>query len=113
MAQIKVAVLDDYQQAPKPHFDGLRSAGYEIVTFTDTLLPYNHPDTPENVKDALAEHNNIEIRGFGTFKVRERKSRLARNPRTGDPVEVPPRAVPVFKPSKDLRALVEERPLSV
>jgi len=65
------------------------------------------------VKDALAEHKNIEIRGFGTFKVRERKSRLARNPRTGDPVEVPPRAVPVFKPSKDLRALVEERPLEV
>jgi integration host factor subunit beta len=65
------------------------------------------------VKDALAEHKNIEIRGFGTFKVRERKSRLARNPRTGDPVEVPPRAVPVFKPSKDLRALVEERPLGV
>jgi integration host factor subunit beta len=66
-----------------------------------------------SVKDALAEHKNIEIRGFGTFKVRERKSRLARNPRTGDPVEVPPRAVPVFKPSKDLRALVEERPLEV
>jgi integration host factor subunit beta len=65
------------------------------------------------VKDALAEHRNIEIRGFGTFKVRERKSRLARNPRTGDPVEVPPRAVPVFKPSKDLRTLVEERPLGV
>jgi integration host factor subunit beta len=66
-----------------------------------------------SIKDALAEHKNIEIRGFGTFKVRERKSRLARNPRTGDPVEVPPRAVPVFKPSKDLRALVEERPLEV
>jgi integration host factor subunit beta len=65
------------------------------------------------VKDALADHKNIEIRGFGTFKVRERKSRLARNPRTGDPVEVPPRAVPVFKPSKDLRALVEEKPLEV
>jgi nucleoid DNA-binding protein len=65
------------------------------------------------VKDAMAEHQNIEIRGFGTFKVRERKSRLARNPRTGDPVEVPPRAVPVFKPSKELRAMVEERPLEV
>lgn len=65
------------------------------------------------IKDAMAEHKNIEIRGFGTFKVRERKSRLARNPRTGDPVEVPPRAVPVFKPSKDLRALVEEKPLEV
>jgi integration host factor subunit beta len=65
------------------------------------------------IKEAMSEHKNIEIRGFGTFKVRERKSRLARNPRTGDPVEVPPRAVPVFKPSKDLRALVEERPIGV
>ena len=65
------------------------------------------------IKDAMAEHHNIEIRGFGTFKVRERKSRLARNPRTGDPVEVPPRAVPVFKPSKELRAIVEEKPLEV
>ena len=65
------------------------------------------------IKNALAQHEHIEIRGFGTFKVRERKSRLARNPRTGDPVEVPPRAVPVFKPSKDLRALVEEKPLEV
>jgi integration host factor subunit beta len=78
---------------------------YDCADVVDALL---HP-----VKDALAEHENIEIRGFGTFKVRERKSRLARNPRTGDPVEVPPRAVPVFKPSKDLRALVEARPLNV
>ena len=58
------------------------------------------------VKRALAEGENIEIRGFGTFKVRSRKSRMARNPRTGDPVEVPSRSVPVFKPSKHLRARV-------
>jgi integration host factor subunit beta len=58
------------------------------------------------VKLALAEGENIEIRGFGTFKVRSRKSRMARNPRTGDPVEVPSRSVPVFKPSKHLRARV-------
>ena len=38
-----------------------------------------------SIKDAMAEHKNIEIRGFGTFKVRERKSRLARNPRTPEP----------------------------
>ncbi|MGH7477275.1 MAG: HU family DNA-binding protein [Longimicrobiales bacterium] len=60
------------------------------------------------IKKALAEHQHIEIRGFGTFKVRERKSRMARNPRTGDPVEVPSRPVPVFKPSKDLRIQVEK-----
>lgn len=58
------------------------------------------------IKEALANHQNIEIRGFGTFKVRKRKSRVARNPRTGDRVEVPSRAVPIFKPSKDLRTQV-------
>jgi len=55
------------------------------------------------IKNALAKHEHIEIRGFGTFKVRERKSRMARNPRTGDPVKVPSRMVPVFKPSKEMR----------
>jgi integration host factor subunit beta len=55
------------------------------------------------VKKALTQGENIEIRGFGTFKVRERKPRKARNPRTGDAVRVPARQVPVFKPSKQLR----------
>ncbi|MEJ7808974.1 MAG: HU family DNA-binding protein [Gemmatimonadaceae bacterium] len=58
------------------------------------------------VKDALKEQRNIEVRGFGTFKIRQRRTRMARNPRTGTPVEVSARPVPVFKPSKELRALV-------
>ncbi|MGD2071638.1 MAG: HU family DNA-binding protein [Gemmatimonadota bacterium] len=58
------------------------------------------------MKRALGNGENIEIRGFGTFKVRKRKSRMARNPRTGEPVEVPARLVPVFKPSKHLRKRV-------
>jgi nucleoid DNA-binding protein len=58
------------------------------------------------IKNALSEQENIEIRGFGTFKVRKRKARMARNPRTGEAVEVPARLVPIFKPSKDLRAQV-------
>lgn len=55
------------------------------------------------VKGAVVEGRHIEIRGFGTFKVRERRTRMARNPRTGDPVRVPRRKVPVFKPSRLLR----------
>src|SRR5688500_20401955 len=58
------------------------------------------------VNDALKEQANIEVRGVGTFKIRHRKTRMARNPRTGSPVEVSARPVPVFKPSKELRALV-------
>lgn len=60
------------------------------------------------VKRALANGNHIEIRGFGTFKVRKRKARKARNPRTGDAVRVPSRSVAVFKPSKHLQARVAE-----
>ena len=48
------------------------------------------------IKDALKEQRNIEVRGFGTFKIRQRKTRMARNPRTGAPVEVSARPVPVF-----------------
>ncbi len=64
------------------------------------------------IKDALKEQRNIEVRGFGTFKIRQRKTRMARNPRTGAPVEVSARPVPVFKPSKELRALVADVDIS-
>ena len=59
------------------------------------------------VKAALGRGDHIELRGFGTFKVRHRKARTGRNPRTGEVVEVPARDAPVFKPSKHLRSRVE------
>lgn len=58
------------------------------------------------VSAALKDGHNIEIRGFGSFKVKKRKSRLARNPRTGDEVHVDEHYVPVFKVSKELRGAV-------
>ncbi len=58
------------------------------------------------IRQTLADGDHIEIRGFGTFKVRRRRARVARNPRTGEPVTVEARAVPVFKPSKNFRAQV-------
>ena len=60
------------------------------------------------VSRALAAGKHIEIRGFGTFKVKDRKSRLARNPRTGESVPVPPRRVPVFKVTKELKDIVAQ-----
>ncbi len=54
----------------------------------------------------LSEGKHLEIRGFGTFKVRERRARRARNPRSGSEVMVPAKLVPVFKPSKELKAQV-------
>ncbi len=52
---------------------------------------------------ALREDDKIEIRGFGSFRTRQRKPRTGRNPKTGDSVDVPAKRVPYFKPSKDLR----------
>ncbi len=60
----------------------------------------------ESVKRTLENGNNIEIRGFGTFKIKARKARKARNPRTGEEVPVPDRKVPVFKPSNEFKALI-------
>ena len=60
------------------------------------------------IGQTLSEGNHLEIRGFGTFKVTERKARMARNPRTGEAVPVPARRVPVFKVSKMLKDRVAE-----
>lgn len=63
----------------------------------------------KNIGDALAKGEHLEIRGFGTFKVKQRKARMARNPRTGEAVPVPARQVPVFKVSKMLKDRVALR----
>jgi len=56
----------------------------------------------EAVGDTLSAGNNIEIRGFGSFKVKKRKARVARNPRTGEQINIPSRFAPAFKPSRNL-----------
>ena len=55
------------------------------------------------IKDAILRDEEIEIRGFGSFRLRKRTSRAGRNPRTGEPVKVPPKKVLYFKPSKLLK----------
>jgi integration host factor subunit beta len=61
------------------------------------------------VIQALQAGDKIEIRGFGSFRIRQRKPRTGRNPKTGDKVEVPAKRVPYFKPSKELRDLVNRK----
>lgn len=56
-----------------------------------------------SVVEALRAGDKVEIRGFGSFRVRQRDARMGRNPKTGDPVAVPARKVAFFKPSKELR----------
>ena len=60
------------------------------------------------VIDALRGGDKLEIRGFGSFRTRQRKPRTGRNPKTGSKVEVPAKRVPFFKPSKELRDLVND-----
>ena len=59
-----------------------------------------------SVIGALQSGDKIEIRGFGSFRIRQRNPRIGRNPKTGERVEVPAKRVPYFKPSKELRDLV-------
>ncbi|HNY39693.1 MAG TPA: HU family DNA-binding protein [Bryobacteraceae bacterium] len=60
----------------------------------------------DSVVKALRANDKIEIRGFGSFRTRQRQSRIGRNPKTGARVEVPAKRIPYFKPSKELKDLV-------
>src|SRR5438874_700211 len=60
----------------------------------------------ESIVKALRAADKIEIRGFGSFRTRQRKPRVGRNPKTGARVEVPSKKVPYFKPSKELKDLI-------
>ena len=62
----------------------------------------------DSVVRSLRAGDKIEIRGFGSFRTRQRKPRMGRNPKTGEQVEVPAKKIPFFKPSKELKDLVNE-----
>ncbi len=76
--------------------DGLSKKQTEVIV--ETIF--------ESVKEALAKGGKVEIRGFGNFRLRSRNARKARNPKTGESVEVPPKKVPYFKVGKELREMV-------
>ncbi len=63
----------------------------------------------EAVVEALKLGDKIEVRGFGSFRTRQRNARTGRNPKTGSRVEVPAKRVPFFKPSKELRDQVNRK----
>jgi integration host factor subunit beta len=60
----------------------------------------------ENIIQALQKGDKIEIRGFGSFRTRDRRGRIGRNPKTGAKVDVPAKKIPFFKPSKELKDFV-------
>ena len=64
--------------------------------------------TLEHITDSLAEGNNVELRNFGVFQIKQREARLARNPRTGEPVPVEAKNVVTFKPGKEMEERVRQ-----
>jgi integration host factor subunit beta len=62
----------------------------------------------KSIIDALHRGEKIELRGFGSFRLRRREPRKGRNPKTGDKVDVPPKKVPYFKPGKELKELIND-----
>lgn len=81
----------------------------EVIRVTE--LPRRESETVvetvfESIIEALQKNDKIEIRGFGSFRTRQRQPRIGRNPKTGTRVEVPSKRIPYFKPSKELRDIV-------
>ena len=81
----------------------------EVIRITE--LPRKESETVvetvfESIIEALQKNDKIEIRGFGSFRTRQRRGRVGRNPKTGAKVEVPPKRIPFFKPSKELKDFV-------
>jgi|SRR5579875_41319 len=101
---------------------GKPQAGDRTVTKADlieevirvTELPRKESETVvetvfESIIEALQKNDKIEIRGFGSFRSRQRRGRTGRNPKTGAKVEVPPKRIPFFKPSKELKDFVNNQ----
>lgn len=64
----------------------------------------------DSIVESLRDGEKIELRGFGSFRIRQRGSRVGRNPKTGAKVHVPSKRIPYFKPGKDLREMLNEEP---
>jgi integration host factor subunit beta len=73
-------------------------SGKDAEVIVDTIF--------ENIVKSLRGGDKIEIRGFGSFRTRQRNARIGRNPKTGARVDVPAKKIPFFKPSKELKDLV-------
>ena len=84
----------------------------EVIANDQEQLPYKDIELAiktiiESMIDSLKKGKRIEIRGFGSFSLRYRKSRMGRNPKSGESVNIDERYVPHFKPGKDLKERVK------
>lgn len=75
---------------------GKKDAGDVVQTILDSIV------------ESLQGGEKVELRGFGSFKIRVRNARKGRNPKTGETVEVPEKKIPYFKPGKELKDLIND-----
>lgn len=85
----------------------------ERLTWQQTHLPHRDVELAvrliiEEISEALMREQRVEIRGFGSFSLHHRPERVGRNPKTGEPVSIPAKYVPHFKPGKELRERVNK-----
>lgn len=89
----------------------------ELVERISVVYPYMDPKNIDRfvgiifdtIVNALKDGRRVELRGFGSFVVRNRKGIIGRNPKTGERVDVPPKKVPFFKAGKQLKELLNDR----
>ena len=95
----------------EPLKDGMTKAELVEEVARTTQLTKKHAEIIVNtvfdsIVHSLKDGEKIELRGFGSFRIRHRGARTGRNPKTGDKVEVPPKRIPYFKPGKELKELL-------
>lgn len=85
----------------------------ELVEAISKITSHTKADTERTLEafinvvgENIKTKDGVKLVGFGTFKTSDRKPRIARNPQTGEPIPIPARTVPVFKPGKELREAV-------
>lgn len=91
--------------------DGMTKAELVDEVARATQLTKKHAEIIVNtvfdsIVHSLKEGEKIELRGFGSFRIRHRGPRLGRNPKTGEKVQVPAKRIPYFKPGKELREML-------
>ena len=94
--------------------DGMTKAELVEEVARNTQLTKKHAEIIVNtvfdsIVHSLKSGEKIELRGFGSFRIRRRGARIGRNPKTGEPVDVPPKKIPYFKPGKELRELLNSK----
>ena len=86
----------------------------DLIRWVSVKNHIQHPEAEvavnkffETIMSALGDGKRVELRGFGSFSVREYDGYMGRNPRTGEPIPVPPKKLPFFKVGKDMKEAVD------